>query len=1045
MSEQMFAETPDVITQMVRWALSQLPVHNGHHKFEDVCRELARATISRNILPATGPVSAGGDQGRDFETFRSFVRESLPGAFVSREAGKTIVFTCTLQRKDIAGKIKSDVTTVMAGRKVDVVYAFVEADVTVKLRHGLQEWADRTHGLELEILDGGAIARNLSDPETRWIAQRYLDLPRALLAGAPEEAPDRERSAVDLTVRADALARGPVNAIPGLAEKLARAEGAQAQDPIHAATLYREIAASLGAADYQGHELLMLIRAGGTLEAGGDPNGAAILFADIVEQYAQHEGADEDGDVRHRLARLFHTGNLTSPARERAAAALALHTATWNAFDDLGSLSEAVDALAAIKDDRLPKYAVALGEFAIASDQPTVISDRLNVFSQAEAAEPSSATGIRIKLIIAEVTADWQDIVTLAKRRRVLPEMAALILARYARYLTLTGSADAAIEMWWDAINVGALAGLGDDTAEWLYSVRTCVSMYGPDSEYIETHPLAQAMRASGGSAILRHRRNHYEDAATALRRQKLPRAAHAARRALRAAIAAGHFHSEQFARDLLAEIYTAAGEHARAAGLYVRLSQPETLAKLLGTLEDEYVDLTGYVSNPVPGHRAAAFTGMAVQADLIPDSRVETMVEVALDEWERYLLGATREGFLSPSAGLAALKLLAELTERALPSQVLRLLGLLEPLVGREVNRYRFSDEAHIKVLVGVLNGHTDLAEQAAGQLIRMLSLEASISKQVAKIAGSAIAERRDLFEKGLTAAATVRSSAARLLVLMDAPLPDLTLALKARDALLAPYAHPPGVISYASGLAQRARLVTQLTQEDRESVAEALLTRASDLQEASVNRREALTALTVLADSLSAETREHLFEAAISFAKGGEDGAAQNGPFADSSHPLSLFRFTMGDTRLAVPGLQLASALCGSDRASEVEALGIALLVNADEVTARTVAAALSWLPPHAALTPPAMLIAHPHSSVRALAAVRWAASTAQRSLEIGLRLAEDRSAIVRRTLASTLSKAEVPAPEVQQVLASDRRYSVRRLSMTASVQQLSTTREN
>ena len=64
------------IINRIRFALEQLSVKNQHHDFEHICRYIAKARICRNILPATGPVSKGGDQGRDFETFRSYLQES---------------------------------------------------------------------------------------------------------------------------------------------------------------------------------------------------------------------------------------------------------------------------------------------------------------------------------------------------------------------------------------------------------------------------------------------------------------------------------------------------------------------------------------------------------------------------------------------------------------------------------------------------------------------------------------------------------------------------------------------------------------------------------------------------------------------------------------------------------------------------------------------------------------------------------------------------------------------------------------------------------
>lgn len=65
------------LTRQIRFALDQLLPQNGHHQFEHFSRAFTAKKICSNVLPATGPVSAGGDQGRDFETFRTHLRGEL--------------------------------------------------------------------------------------------------------------------------------------------------------------------------------------------------------------------------------------------------------------------------------------------------------------------------------------------------------------------------------------------------------------------------------------------------------------------------------------------------------------------------------------------------------------------------------------------------------------------------------------------------------------------------------------------------------------------------------------------------------------------------------------------------------------------------------------------------------------------------------------------------------------------------------------------------------------------------------------------------------
>jgi hypothetical protein len=105
----------------IRFALEQLSARNEHQAFEALCREFARARICSNVLPATGPVGAGGDWGRDFETFRIYLASSpiANDSFLARASDRVIVGACTLQ-EGVGAKLASDVRTVLsAGEHVD--------------------------------------------------------------------------------------------------------------------------------------------------------------------------------------------------------------------------------------------------------------------------------------------------------------------------------------------------------------------------------------------------------------------------------------------------------------------------------------------------------------------------------------------------------------------------------------------------------------------------------------------------------------------------------------------------------------------------------------------------------------------------------------------------------------------------------------------------------------------------------------------------------------------------------------------------------------
>jgi hypothetical protein len=180
--EVAFDEGEQIVRGRIRFALHQLAAQNGSFVFETLARRLARMTVTRNILPATGPVQSGGDQGRDAETYRT----DLPGQVqrIGRAIGiqpeNGVAFACTLQRNAVLFKFERDVAKIMdSGGPVDFVVAYCEANIPVGPRHAFQKVIQERHGVHIEIFDGEAIADLLTDRTLYAIAQEYLHLPLA--------------------------------------------------------------------------------------------------------------------------------------------------------------------------------------------------------------------------------------------------------------------------------------------------------------------------------------------------------------------------------------------------------------------------------------------------------------------------------------------------------------------------------------------------------------------------------------------------------------------------------------------------------------------------------------------------------------------------------------------------------------------------------------------------------------------------------------------------------------------------------------------------
>jgi len=199
--------SPDQVIQTIRFAFETLGERNAQHEFEHLCRHFARARICFHILPATGPVSGGGDQGRDFETFRTFIQGLGDQHFCALAEVKKIAFACSLEKKVIA-KVKSDVTKIVSGGvRPDLIYFFSAGPVSTSNRHKLQEWARTRHSVELEILDCVALAEQLADPDVFWIAARYLQVSPEIYPRPSDTGPEYEDLALKWLTEARAADR----------------------------------------------------------------------------------------------------------------------------------------------------------------------------------------------------------------------------------------------------------------------------------------------------------------------------------------------------------------------------------------------------------------------------------------------------------------------------------------------------------------------------------------------------------------------------------------------------------------------------------------------------------------------------------------------------------------------------------------------------------------------------------------------------------------------------------------------------------------------
>ena len=156
-----------MLQRRIRDELARLGARDGAIDFQRLCFELACVTISSNFTYPTGPVGAGGDQGRDFETFWSAESEVFSeGIELGVEGGHKVVGLCTLQKEGLRSKIRADARRACEGHeRVDRLLAYTEQDIPrgtqEKIRRDLAEGPVRLT-VPIDFFGGEEISRLLA-------------------------------------------------------------------------------------------------------------------------------------------------------------------------------------------------------------------------------------------------------------------------------------------------------------------------------------------------------------------------------------------------------------------------------------------------------------------------------------------------------------------------------------------------------------------------------------------------------------------------------------------------------------------------------------------------------------------------------------------------------------------------------------------------------------------------------------------------------------------------------------------------------------------
>jgi hypothetical protein len=834
-------------------------------------------------------------------------------------------------------------------------------------------------------------------------------------------------------VTAGAMIGGPVVHL-GLAKQLDDADRQRDTDPAAAARLYGLVADWLQSSPYAAHASRVRGKQADAYRAAGDNAGA--VTADLALMAAALSASDP-GLALATASKLASgrpdvPGSLVRPVNALAALAAYEH-------NPAATLEPAAAAFDATEPGDLYRVLAAtlLAEHAVAAEQAAIVRARAEVLDSLAGEAPWDEAGrladARLRACIADATQDWAALARSAKTNYP-PRVAALLLARHGRHLTITQDPQAAIDRYNDAIEKATEAGAFADAADWQYAIRLIRISYsiGTLADLDEPRRLALASQAAGDDSVLPSPIPELDPVLSDMLDSRLPDALAALRRYRRHAVARADWRAEREAGTRLGDVYAAADEPIAAIGYYIAGGDNEQLTKIAGQLPEEPLPLPvpEDLAGKPPWQRAASYVIAGSAADLLTDPEAADWAAAALDEFTR----TPPLPSLTVRPGLEACKAFGHLAGATTEEQARQFLSIAEPWIEREPNHYRHTDAAHAEALVRIAGAHPALRQAAVSQMCRAL-----IADQ--RMAGIVLnSGTRWLRAEPITVSAVCAEPArdghmyaALAIIVADKDLtPAVPAAQRMLDAVTTPRIHVPGVVEFAGGWQEAAALTRALQPADRARLAGALTAVISDTGEPGRNRQLALAALASVGRHLSDADRAQFYPIAVQAACGGLDSSTDDD--AVPSGKLDRFRVIMGDPAFRYDGLLAAAALASTPGQCEsVIDLAYELMPHADPRQANSLASAMALLPDAGqALLDPRSLAAHESEWIRAAAARLWCAVAGQPP-QVGRRLAADPSQNVRRSLAFHLPGTP-QYDDVRNKLGQDIRRSVRIALKTA-----------
>jgi tetratricopeptide (TPR) repeat protein len=841
----------------------------------------------------------------------------------------------------------------------------------------------------------------------------------------PSTAPAQE-------IAANAISRGPLAHLD-LLERVHQANLIQEARPGQAADILATVADRLEASPFLADAAQFRGRQASLLEAAGRYETAAALRLVLGWKFIQMGDQWSAGQQIDKLE-SYPDEYAADVARPATTLAVAAHFGSERQVT-LDHMATVFDKLEAGDPFRF-EAALLLAEQAVAWRRLDLISDRLESLNALAAERPvdelSQTSAVRLHMCLADATGKWQSLVRDAKRS-YRPALHAWVLARRARYLVLADQPQQAVESWEDAIFFATADGFNSDAGDWLYSERAVHGKYGRSlemrvSDINDYHRRAQALRATGSRSMLPRPYPLRERALNRLSDEKWADTLEALHEYLRHSVVLGDWVDELTCHELFGDLFRATERPAEAVTHYVRCGMIDKVKDIAAHLPEASVTIpTGILVGP-PWERAAAYRFVAGATDLVADDNAREWLDQAMTE---VLSSAESQWSVSGDPWYAAFSVMAAFADLSTETQARQILAMARGYLDRGPGTYRHTDSDQVTALLRIAHAHTDLASEAFALLCQGLLIEGhELGQRFVRDGGALLREHPLEATEHLADAARSGNFIAALALLVagaDSE-PVLAVAHQQYEKAIAPREHQPGVWGIGSDTQAVAIFVVTLGTAEITRFATAMIARAGDQHEAVIDRESALHAVMTIAKRLPDPERDQTFEAMMKFAAGEYQPSTVDQVLPDASDPFSRFRIDFGDiSLLKIAGIEAAAAAARTpEQFIAVQRVADMTFPTVDGPLRENIGRGLSRIPSEHLALDPALAAGHPLPEIRTLAAVKWASSE-ERDLTLGSRLAVDGSSLVRRSLASALQ--ENHSASVEAILAQDVRRSVRR----------------